>query len=108
MLAVNKFRKVFTYILMDYCEETCTAQNELYNIVLIEPDLEKLINLFAEEGFMEWWPKDIFHCIEITDEAIQSTYFDPDDEDTLPCFEKYWKSICDKTDISFDDFLATI
>ena len=96
------------YILMDYCEETCTTQEELYNLIMVEPSLETLISMFAEEGFMEWWPEESFPCTSVVEGEYDSSYFDPEDTASLPCFEQYWKSLCDNHEVGFDAFLATV
>lgn len=96
------------YILMDYCEETCTSQDELYSIIMIEPSLEVLISMFAEEGFMEWWPNDSFSCIDSVEDDYDSSYFDPEDTTSLPCYEQYWKSLCRTLEVDFNLFLASI
>ena len=108
MLPANTFRKMFMYILMDYCEDTCTTQDELYNIVMLEPSLEKLIGIFAEEGFMEWYPKDAFPCANNVEADYDNSYFDPDDIKSLPCYEQYWKSLCNNHEVDFNLFLATL
>jgi hypothetical protein len=108
MLPVNKFRKMFMYILMDYCEDTCTIQDEIYSVILIEPEIDPLIVLFAEEGFMEWFP-DSFPCVSLAEDSLTYTnIYDPEDSRSFPCYEQYWKTLCDNHDVDFDLFLASL
>jgi len=108
MLPVNKFRKMFMYILMDYCEDTCTIQDEIYSVIMIEPEIDPLIALFAEEGFMEWFP-DSFPCVSLAEDSLTYTsIYDPEDSRSFPCYEQYWKTLCDNHDVDFDLFLASL
>ena len=99
---------MFMYILMDYCEDTCTTQEEIYSVIMVEPNIDPLIVLFAEEGFMEWYPES-FPCVSLAEDSLSYTnIYDPDDVNSLPCYEQYWKTMCDNHEVDFDLFLATL
>ena len=97
------------YVLMDYCEDTCTTQDEIYNSVLLDPDMEALLDMFAEEGFMEWFPETSFTCVSPrSEEFYGEELYEDDDDRSLTCVEQYWKSLCEKHDVEFSEFLATV
>lgn len=108
MIRTNEFRKFFMYILMDYCEDTCTDQEDLYSIILMAIDTDSLYKSFAEEGFMDWYPSD-FNCeggaADGSVDAFTNLY-DDDDPRSMPCVEQFWLSTCNKSDIDFNKLIA--
>ena len=107
MIRTNEFRKFFMYVLMDYCEDTCTDQDDLYNFVLMESSMDTLFNSFAEEGFMEWYPSD-FNCLGGASDGSVDTFtnlYDDDDPRGMPCVEQFWLATCDKSSIDFNSLI---
>jgi len=92
---------------MDYCEDTCTPQEEIYNSILIEPDLDPLFSAFVEEGFMDWFPS-TFDCIGGADkDSIENhLIYELDDPRSLTCVEQFWESTCRKAKIDFSELIA--
>ena len=96
----NNFKRFFTYILNEYCEETCTSQDELFALIEDERDSEKLSDLFIEEGFLKWVPEE-FICIENKEDDRDRLFLDFEDR----CAELYWETICDRIDADPDQIL---
>jgi hypothetical protein len=97
----SNFKKFFKYVLGDYCEDTCTAQDELFNIVQELEDTEEQAELFIDEGFLKWTPAE-FVCLSENVEGINEGRVTDAEEQ---CTEQYWEDICTKLDVSFDDIL---
>ena len=105
MVRTNEFRKFFMYVLMDYCEDTCTDQEDLYNLVMMETKLDSLYNSFAEEGFMEWVPSD-FDCVGEAEDGDEFTnLYEDDDPRSMTCVEQFWSGVCRKADIGFPELI---
>jgi len=105
MVRTNEFRKFFMYVLMDYCEDTCTDQDDIYNFVMMEHDIDNLYESFAEEGFMEWTPSD-FPCLGAATEVDEFTnLYDDDDPRSMTCVEQFWNGVCAKAGIDFTDLI---
>ena len=108
MLRTNEFRKFFIYVLMDYCEDTCTSQDEIYNSILLEFDIDRLYEVFIDEGFMDWYPT-TFECIGGADQDSIDNYdlvYELDDPRSLTCVEQFWNNTCRKADIDFSELIA--
>ena len=103
-----QFKKFFSYVLSEYCEETCTVQKDLMEEIVDSKDEESLADLFIEEGFMNW-KRDDFSCFEEESSdynvSPEEEYFENWD---LTCIEKYWKSICRVLEIDFDNILELL
>ena len=94
------FKKFFTYVLNEYCEETCTSQDEIFELIQEASDNEQLADLFIEEGFLKWRPED-FICLAEGPNAEEQTFLDFEEQ----CSEQYWESICEKTELELDAVL---
>ena len=95
------------YVLMDYCEDTCTDQDDLYNMLMLQPDMDILYTTFAEEGFMDWYPSD-FNCVGGAADGDIDTFtnlYDDDDPRGMPCVEQFWLGICEKVGIEFKQLI---
>lgn len=108
MLRVNEFRKFFMHVLLDYCEDTCTTQDEVYNKILYAEKLDTLFDMFVEEGFMEWNPS-TFPCIG--NKSLDDVDFhnlEVDDPLGLTCVEQFWRSVCEQKEIEFTQLIAVM
>ena len=95
------FKQFFTYVLGDYCEDTCTAQDELGEIIQELDDCEELADLFIDEGFLKWTPSE-FICYAGNVEGInEQSVLDSEEQ----CTEQYWEGICENLDINLDEVL---
>tara|TARA_Y100001938_G_C8043934_1_gene407734 strand:+ start:516 stop:824 length:309 start_codon:yes stop_codon:yes gene_type:complete len=95
------FKKFFKYVLGDYCEDTCTAQDELAEIIDELEDVEELAELFIDEGFLKWTPSE-FICLAGNVEGYEEGRLLDNEE---ACTEQYWEGICRMLNIDFDDIL---
>ena len=107
MLPTSQFRKFYMFVLMDYCEDTCTDQEDIYNFIMFEPVLDNLYQSFAEEGFMDWYPSD-FNCVGGADDGtvdVFSNLYDDDDPRGMPCVEQFWFGLCAKSELDFKELI---
>lgn len=95
------FKKFFKYVLGDYCEDTCTVQDELTDIIDETDDLEELADLFIDEGFLKWTPSD-FVCLAGNSEGYDEGGLSDAEE---ACTEQYWEGICRTLDLDIADIL---
>ena len=99
---MTDFKKFFTYVLHEYCEETCTAQDELFEIINKTDDEEELSDLFIDEGFLKWTPSEFVCLHDSVDEYQEGRVVDSDEQ----CVEQYWDNICERTETTLDDVLV--
>ena len=95
------FKKFFKYVLGDYCEDTCTAQDEIAEIIDELADTEELAELFIDEGFLKWTPSD-FICLAGNVEGYHEGGILDSEE---ACTEQYWENICESLQLDFDNIL---
>ena len=95
------FKKFFKYVLGDYCEDTCTAQDELFDVIQELIFTEELAELFIDEGFLKWTPSEFVCRAENVEGVNEGRMLDAEEQ----CTEQYWEDICEKLDIDFDDIL---
>ena len=96
----HSFKKFFTYVLNEYCEETCTAQDEIFELIQATDVNEELADLFIEEGFLKWRPAE-FICLAVGPNTQEPTFLDYEEQ----CSEQYWGNICENMDVNLDDIL---
>ena len=96
----NAFKRFFTYVLNEYCEETCTSQDEIFNLIDECDSVEQLAELFIDEGFLKWIPSE-FICRADHEAEQDRTFLDFDEQ----CAEQYWETICENMQVSLDDIL---
>jgi len=97
----TSFKRFFKYVLGDYCEDTCTAQDELFDLIQDTHAAEELAELFIDEGFLKWTPSE-FICLAGGVEGInEGRTLDAEEQ----CTEQYWEGISEKLDVNFDSIL---
>jgi hypothetical protein len=104
--SLSNLKKFFSYVVAEYCEETCTVQGELMRDIEVMTSEDEIADMFIEEGFMSWKKED-FDCDMREGENEFSSLYASDDWD-LSCVEKYWQSVCKVIQVDFDEILELL